>query len=72
MVCEPLIDLLPDQPPEAVQDVALVDDQVKVELAPLLTVLGSALNFTRAPSPEPSVTISDCVALPPIPIHVSV
>jgi hypothetical protein len=40
--CEPLIPLVPDQAPEAVQDVALVADQLKVELLPLVTVLGLA------------------------------
>jgi hypothetical protein len=40
--CEPLIPLVPDQAPEAVQDVALVADQLTVELLPLATVLGLA------------------------------
>jgi hypothetical protein len=40
--CEPLIALVPDHAPEAVQDVALVADQVRVELLPLVTVLGLA------------------------------
>jgi hypothetical protein len=40
--CEPLTGLEPDQAPEAVQEVALVADQLKVELLPLLTVLGLA------------------------------
>jgi hypothetical protein len=39
----PLAVLLPDQPPEAVQAVALVDDQVRVVLLPCETVLGFAL-----------------------------
>jgi hypothetical protein len=34
--------LAPDQAPEAVQEVALVADQVSVELLPLVTVLGLA------------------------------
>jgi hypothetical protein len=37
---------LPDQPPEALQAVALVVDQVKVELPPLTNVLGLAVNTT--------------------------
>ena len=40
--CEPLEGLVPDQAPEAVQAVALVADQVKVELLPLAIVLGLA------------------------------
>jgi hypothetical protein len=38
--------MLPDQPPEAVQAVALVVDQVRVELPPLATVLGLAPRAT--------------------------
>ena len=41
--CEPLSALLPLQPPTAVQAVALVADQVMVELVPLVTELGAAL-----------------------------
>jgi hypothetical protein len=43
---EPLTGMLPDQAPEAVQEVALVDVQIKVELLPLATVLGLALMLT--------------------------
>ena len=44
--CEPLIPSLPDQPPEAEQAVALVDDHAKVDAAPLWTVLGLAERVT--------------------------
>jgi len=44
--CEPLTDLVPDQAPEAVHDVAWVAVQVKVELLPLATVLGLAVKVT--------------------------
>jgi hypothetical protein len=40
--CVPVSALVPDQDPEAVQEVALVADQVSVELLPLATVLGLA------------------------------
>lgn len=40
---EPLVDFAPDQAPDALQEVALVDDQVKVEPPPLSTELGLAL-----------------------------
>ncbi len=43
---EPVVASLPDQPPEAVQLVALVEDQVNVALLPLVTVLGDALKVT--------------------------
>ncbi len=46
MAREPLVAMLPDQPPEAVQAVALVVDQVRVELPPLATVLGLAPRAT--------------------------
>jgi hypothetical protein len=45
---EPFNGWVPDHAPEAVQEVALVDDQVKVELPPLATVLGLALKLTVA------------------------
>ena len=38
--------MLPDQPPEAVQAVALVEDHVSVELPPEAIVLGPALRLT--------------------------
>ena len=44
--CEPLTASVPDQAPEAVHEVALVDDQLKVELVPLATVLGLAVRVT--------------------------
>jgi len=42
-VCEPLAALLPDQLPEAVQLVALVEDHVRIELPPEVTEVGAAL-----------------------------
>ena len=37
---------LPDQPPEAVQEVALVEDQVSVDPPPLVTDVGFAVSDT--------------------------
>jgi hypothetical protein len=68
----PLKDLAPDQAPVAVQEVALVDDQVKVAALPLATVLGLALKLTVALGCELTVTVADCAALPPAPVHVNV
>jgi hypothetical protein len=68
---EPLVVLLPVQPPEAVQDVALVEDQVRVEVAPLATVLGLAVRVT-AGAGVVTDTVADCDALPPVPLQVSV
>lgn len=42
---EPLVALLPDHPPEAVQLVALLDAQLRVELEPLTILLGLALKL---------------------------
>lgn len=69
--CDPLIPLLPAQAPEAVQDVALADDQLSVALFPLVTVLGLAPKL-RVGTAGVTVTKADCVALPPAPVQVSV
>jgi hypothetical protein len=44
--CEPLVDLLPDQPPEALHEVEFEACQLSVELVPLATVLGAAVMLT--------------------------
>jgi hypothetical protein len=43
---EPLVPIEPLQPPDAVQALSLLDDQVNMEVAPLLTVLGFAVRVT--------------------------
>jgi hypothetical protein len=68
--CEPLSALLPLQPPDAVQAVALLLDQVSVEAPPAFTLLGVALSVTVGALPE-TVTVADCVADPPAPVQVS-
>jgi hypothetical protein len=68
---DPLVAWLPLQPPEAAQEVALVDDQDSVELAPLAIVLGLALTLTVGAGAV-AVTVTDCTALPPVPAQVSV
>ena len=70
VVCEPADDSEPLQPPEAVQAVALVDDQLSAEVAPLLTVAGFAVRVT-AGAGVLTDTVADCAALPPLPVHVS-
>jgi hypothetical protein len=69
VLCEPLVALLPVQPPEAVQDVAFVEDQVKVAVAPFLTVLGLAARVT-AGAGVVTETVASCAALPPAPLQV--
>jgi hypothetical protein len=66
------MDLLPDQPPEAVQDVALADDHVSVDALPLATVLGLALKATVTVGCELTDTVAVCAALPPAPVQVNV
>jgi hypothetical protein len=63
--------LLPDQAPEAVQAVALVDDQVIVDALPLVTVLGFALKLMLGAAAL-TETVADCAALPPGPVQVRV
>ena len=42
----PEVALVPDQPPEAVQEVTLVEDQVSIEFPPLVTDVGIAASET--------------------------
>ena len=68
---EPLVVLLPLHAPDAVQAVALVEDQVNVALLPLMTVLGFADSVTVGTGCVTD-TVADCAALPPVPVQVSV
>ena len=67
--CVPAIALVPDQAPEATHDVAFVDDQVSVELLPLVMALGPALKVTVGAAAL-TETVADWVAVPPVPVHV--
>jgi len=69
---EPLVAWLPDQAPEAVQEVAWVLDQVTVALAPLTIVLGAATRLmVGAGVGVVTDTVAAWVALPPGPVQVS-
>ena len=68
MECDPVVASAPLHPPDAAQEVALVDAQDSVELAPLATVLGLALKLTVGAG-EVTVTVADCAALPPAPVQ---
>jgi hypothetical protein len=70
VLVEPLIGLDPLQPPDAVHEVDWVDDQVNVDAAPLLTVLGLAERVT-AGGVWVTETVADCEALPPLPVQLS-
>jgi len=69
--CEPLRPLVPDQAPEALQAVALVDDHVRVALAPLAMALGPTLKLTVGSGALTEIVV-DWTALPPRPVQVSV
>jgi hypothetical protein len=73
---EPLVASLPDQAPEAVQEVVFVETQARVELPPLVTVLGLAIKLTvgRERSRRPSRIVRRCgaAALPLAPTQVRV
>jgi len=69
--CEPFTDRTPLQSPLALQELALVADQFRVEPAPLFTVLGLALRLIVG-ADDFTVTLTDCAVLPPLPLQVSV
>jgi hypothetical protein len=68
---EPLRALLPDQAPEAVQAVALVEDHVRDAALPRVIELGAAFKLTVGADPR-TETIAVCAALPPGPEQVRV
>jgi hypothetical protein len=60
--------LLPVQPPDAVQLVALVELQVSVDVAPLATLAGLAVKDSVGAGA--TVTVTLCDADPPAPLQV--
>jgi hypothetical protein len=67
----PLRALLPDQPSDAVQLVALFEAQVSVDVLPLAMVLGFA-EIVTVGAGVLTDTVADWEALPPGPVHVRV
>src|ERR1022692_348373 len=63
--------LLPDQVPEAAHELAFADDQFRVALPPVVTVLGLALKAIVG-NGGVTETVADCEALPPVPVHAKV
>jgi hypothetical protein len=63
---------VPDHEPPAIHEVALLAAQVRVAELPLAMVLGLALNPTVVLGLALTVTVADCEAVPPLPVHVSV
>jgi hypothetical protein len=65
--------LPPDQAPDAVQEVALLADQLRVEDAPLEMLAGEVLIETVGAGAAAEIdTAAECDALPPLPLQVSV
>jgi hypothetical protein len=67
----PLMASAPVQPPLAVQDVAFVLDQVRVELPPEETVVGLADSVTVGAGTTVTVVLAGDV-VPPAPVQASV
>jgi hypothetical protein len=75
--CVPFTGSVPLQAPEAVHEVALVEDHVNVDPLPLATLVGLALidtvgEFVVVGEAVPTATVADWVVLPPVPVHVSI
>jgi hypothetical protein len=64
----PLGAVLLVQPPEALHEVALVDDQVSVVDPPLAMLAGVAVSVTTGRGT--TVTVAVAVAEPPVPVQV--
>ncbi len=74
VLCVPLGACEPDQPPPAVQAVALVELQVSVEAPPLATDVGAAPSETVGAGVVAAATVTVAVAaglVPPAPVQVS-
>ena len=73
VLADPEIAFVPLQPPDAVHDVALVDDQVNVLLDPLVTEVGDAERLTVGAGVE-AVTDTEALfcVVPPAPEQLSV
>jgi hypothetical protein len=65
-----LVAFVPDQAPEAVQPVALVELQVRVVALPAATEVGFAANDTVGTG-NTTVTVTLCAAVPPAPVQAS-
>ena len=63
--------MVPVQAPDAMQDVALVADQVSMALLPLATVLGAADRVTVGAGVV-TETVADWAAVPPVPVQLRV
>jgi hypothetical protein len=64
----PLVALAPLQPPEAVQDVALVELHMSAEILPLATEVGFAVKVTVGAGITVTVAVATLL-VPPAPLH---
>jgi hypothetical protein len=69
VACVPLTGSVPDHAPEAVHEVASVEDQLSVVLPPLATLAAPALSETFGAGAPDTVTVADCAAAPPAPVQ---
>lgn len=75
--CEPLVDCTPDQAPPAVQDVAFVEDQLSVAVAPAEMPVGKTLTLAVGGGGGGGGVVTVTMAVtgaddPPGPVQVSV
>jgi hypothetical protein len=70
---EPEVGFVPLHPPEAVHEVALLEDQLRVAVPPAATSDGVAVNATVGTGGAAlTTTLAVCAIDPPAPVHVSV
>lgn len=72
LVAVPLADCPPDQPPDAVHDVALLLVHDSWVFPPLVTLVGFALRLTVGGGLAVTVTVFESLPVPPTPMQVSV
>jgi hypothetical protein len=72
LVAVPLVGCPPDQPPDAVHDVALVLVHDSWVFAPLVTLVGLAARLTVGAGLAVTVTVLESLPVPPTPVQVSV
>jgi hypothetical protein len=65
----PLVDSEPDQLPLPVHDVALVEDQVSVELAPSVIEVGLNEMLTVGAGAGLTVRVAELLPVPPAPVQ---
>jgi hypothetical protein len=70
VLCVPLAVFVPLQPSEAVQDVALVELQVNMDVPPLAIVVGLAVSVAVGAGAMVTVAVAG-VLVPPTPVHVN-